>query len=90
MTEVRNEFAIIADKAKKFLDFCDIFERDGPFGDCFHLFRIDGNTAIGHDMSQVFNGSGGEFAFFEFAIPLMLAEFLHDLFDVVDVFVFGG
>ena len=87
---MRNEFAIVANKAKKLLDFCDIFERDGPFGDGFHLFRVDGNTAIGHDMSQVFNGSGGEFAFVEFAILLVLAEFSHDLVDVVDVFGFGG
>ena len=87
---MRNEFAIVSNKAKKFLDLRDIFERDGPFGDCFHLFRVDGNIAVRHNMSQVFDGSSGEFTFFEFAIPLMLAEFVHDLFDVVYVFVFGG
>ena len=90
MTEVGNEFTIVANKAKKFLYFSDIFERNGPFCDCFHLFWVDGNIAIGNDVSQVFNGSSGEFAFFEFAIPLVLVEFLHDLFDVVYVFVFGG
>ena len=89
MTEVRNEFAIIANKAKKLLDLCDIFERGGPFCDCFHLFRVDGNIAVRDNMSQVFNGSSGEFTFLEFAVPLMLAEFVHDLFDVAYMFIFG-
>ena len=90
MTKMRDEFTIVSNKAKKFLDFSDIFERDGPFGDCFHLFWVDGNIAVGNDVSQVFNGCSGEFTFFEFAVPLVLVEFVHDLFDVVYVFVFGG
>ena len=90
MTKMGNEFTIVSNKTKKFLYFSDVLERGGPCGDCFHLFRVDGNIAVRHNMSQVFDGSNGEFTFFEFAIPLMLADFLHDLFDVVYVFVFGG
>ena len=30
-----------------------------------------------------------EFTFFELAVLLVVVEFLHDLFDVVYVFVFG-
>ena len=89
ITEVRDEFAIVTNKTMKFLDFCDILKRGGPFCDCFHLFRVDGNIAAGNNMSEVFNGCSSEFAFFEFAVLLMVVEFLHDLFDVIYVFVFG-
>ena len=39
-------------------------------------------------MTKVFHGGSGEFALFEFAVPLVLVEFLHDLFDVIYVFFF--
>ena len=83
MTKIGNEFTIVSNKTKKFLYFIDILERGGPFCDCFHLFRVDGNIAIGNYVSQVFDGCCGEFTLFEFTIPLMLVEFVHDLFDVV-------
>ena len=87
MTEVRDEFAIVTNKTKKFLNFGDVLERGGPFRHCFHLFRVDGNIAVGNNVSKVFNGCSGKFTLFEFAVPLVLVEFLHDLFDVIYVLV---
>ena len=88
MTEVGDEFAIVTNKTKKFLDFSDVLEGSGPFCDCFHLFRVDGNVAVGNNVSKVFNGYSGEFTLFEFTIPLVLMEFLHDLSNVVYMFFF--
>ena len=51
MAKMRNELAVVANKAKELLDFCHIFEGDGPVGDGFHLFGINGNLAVGNDMS---------------------------------------
>ena len=89
MAEMRDEFAIVTNKTKKFLDFCDVLKRSGPFCDCFHLFGVDGDIAVGNNVSKVFNGCSGEFTFFQFTIPLVIMKFLHDLCDVVYVFVFG-
>ena len=88
MTKMRDEFRIVTNKTKKLLDFSDVLERSGPFCDCFHLFRVDGNIAVGNNVSKVFHGCSGEFTLFEFAVPLVLLEFLHDLFDVIYMFVF--
>ena len=89
MTKMRNEFTIVFNKTKKFLNFGDVFERGGPLGDCFHLFGVNGNIAVGNNVSKVFDGGGGEFTFFEFIVLLVLVEFLHDLFDVIYMFFFG-
>ena len=89
VTEVGYEFAIITNKTKKFLNFCNILKRGGPFCDCFHLFGVDGYIAVGNNVSKVFDGCSSEFTFLEFAVPLMVMEFLHDLFDMIYVFVFG-
>ena len=64
LAEMRNEFAIVTNKTKKFLDFCDVLKRSGPFSDCFHLFGVDGYIAIGNNVSKVFNGCSGKFTFF--------------------------
>ena len=90
MAEVGDEFTIITNKAEEFLNFSYVFEGDRPFRDSFHLFGVDGNAAVRYNMSEVFDGSGGEFTFFEFTIPLVLMEFLHDLANVGYMFVFGG
>ena len=89
VAEMRDEFAVVTNKTKKFLDFCDVLKRSGPFGDCFHFFRVDGDIAVGNNVSKVFNGCSGEFTFFQFTIPLVIVKFLHDLCDMVYVFVFG-
>ena len=68
MTEVRDEFAIVTNKTKKFLDFCDVLKRGGPFCDCFHLFRVDGSIAVRNNVSKVFNGCSSEFTFFELTV----------------------
>ena len=83
MTKMRNEFTIVSNKTKKFLYFSDIFERNRPFCDCFHLLRVNGNIAVGNNVSEVFNRCSGEFTLFEFAVPLVLVEFLHDLLNVI-------
>ena len=88
MTEVGDEFMIVAYKTEEFLYFCDIFEWDWPFGNSFHFFGINSDIAVRNNMTKVFHGSSGEFALFEFAVPVVLVEFLHDLFDVMYVLVF--
>ena len=41
ITEVRDEFTIIANKTEKFLYFSDVFEWDWPVGNSFHFFGIN-------------------------------------------------
>ena len=51
MTEMGDEFTIIANESEKTLYFGDIFEWNFPIGDCFHLFWIDCDFAVGYDVS---------------------------------------
>ena len=54
MTEMGDEFTIVANESEKALYFGDILEWNFPIGDCFHLFWIDCDFAVGYDVSQVF------------------------------------
>ena len=89
VAEMGDEFTIISNKTEEFLNFSNVFEGNRPFCDSFYLFWIDGNAAVGYNVSEVFNGSSGEFTFFEFTVLLVLVEFLHDLANVGYVFVLG-
>ena len=46
MTEMGDEFTIVANESEKALYFGDIFEWYFPISDCFHFFWIDCDLAV--------------------------------------------
>ena len=71
MTEVWNEFAIVAEKTKEALDFLKVLHGCLPFDDCVHFCLVDGDCAIFDEVAKVFDTCCGEVAFGKFAVPFV-------------------